>query len=151
MNSYPIDDRSSVSYSWRQLFRWYFNFRCLMFTRLWLWKQGLKPEAFLYLWYDSWSESLSGAWVHAHISSRAFLVAWHLVSTIALTLRLPCIFLLPWRICQVGFEAVCWQCSSSGDIKTTSMKFSRRSRMFSAPWCNAGPRVPAKQLCIYCL
>lgn len=32
-----------------------------------------------------------------------------------------------------------------------SMKFSRRSRMFSALWCNADPQIPAKQFCIYFL
>ncbi|XP_008564708.1 PREDICTED: lipopolysaccharide-responsive and beige-like anchor protein, partial [Galeopterus variegatus] len=39
----------------------------------------------------------------------------------------------PGKFIKWDFEAVCWQCSSSGDIKSMSMKFSRRSRMFSAP------------------
>lgn len=47
-------------------------------------------------------------------------------------------------------ETICWPCSSSGDIKAWSVKLSRRGRMFSAPWCNAGPQAPAQQLCIYC-
>lgn len=101
-----------VSCTWRK-----FRYFDLMFTRFWTWEQCLTQVAFLHPAYFSWSAALSRTWLLVFTSSRAFLVAWLLAYAVVLTLRLPCIFLFSWRIHQVGFEAVCWQCSSSGDIR----------------------------------
>lgn len=149
INSSLIDRRSSASSSWRKLFGWYVNFRFLVFPGFWIWNQCFPQVACLYLGYDSiwfFIKNMSSCMYLKSFPCGPIFGVYCCTNT-----KTALYFFSSWRIHQLGFETICWQCSSSGDIKTTSMKFSRRSRMFSAPWCNAGPQVPAKQLCIYCL
>ena len=77
-NSYLINHRSSVGYSWRKLFGWYFNFSFLMFTAI----MKAVFETVFYIWDMTQSDSLSRTWLLPYISHQEHSL-WFA--------RLPCI------------------------------------------------------------